>query len=125
MTYISEAVKTLKFNQTISVYKDGDLEIYLAHTGLIEVGFTFGGQHSESKVKNTLTYGQIRKAIEAAAEIIYYYHRDRNRTVYCDIYNKDNYTPKREKLAEALGFIPLAPEEFFEVAGDNIWVIPR
>ena len=122
---LSEEVKNIKFNQVISIYKNKDIEIYLAHTGLIEIGFTFAGSHKQSNSKNHFSYTHVKEMIAIASEVIYYYHRDRNRTVYCDIYNKDSYTLKREKLALSLGFVPLKEGEYFDVGGDNIWVIPR
>ncbi len=122
---LSEEIKNIKFNQVVSIYKNGDLEIYLAHTGLIEIGFTFKGSHEESQSKNHFSIKEVREMINIAKEVIIYFHCERNRTVYCDIYNKDDYTRKRETLAYALGFWAIGEEEFFEIAGDNIWTIPR
>jgi len=118
---LAEAIKNIKFNQVVSIFIDGDLEIYLAHTGLLEVGFTFKGKHEESTVKNHFSYKQVREMIKITEEVIYFYH-NKNRTIYCDIYNKDSYTPKREKLASLLGFSPLPNGEYFDVKGENIWV---
>ena len=99
------------------IHQDKELQVYIAHKGLCEIGFKFKGAYSESSVKNTICIASWRKALQKCKDIMATC-REVGWTVFADIYNKDSYTPKREKLAKRLG---LSPSPVRGVQANNPW----
>ena len=114
---------TMMVDDIYIIHEDKELEIYIAHKGLCEIGFKFKGAYSESSIKNTISIASWRKALQKCKDIMATC-REVGWTVFADIYNKDNYTLKREKLACSLGLSPIK-DSHFEVGGDNIWKLKR
>lgn len=93
---------TFSYGETVYFYEDGDLRWYIKNQGLCEIGFKFKGSFAESELKNTISVSSWREAIKRAKEIVSTCKKV-DWTIFADVYDKDDYTYKREKLTKSLG----------------------
>lgn len=108
---------SFEYGDTIVFYKEGDFEWYIKNQGLCEIGFKFKGSFKESNQKNTISIASWKEAIKRSKDIISVCKKI-GWTIFADVYNQDNYTPKREKLAKRLGF---NPSKVSGVQANNPW----
>ena len=96
---------TFEYEDTIIFYQEGEFTWYIKNQGLCEIGFKFKDSFSEAETKNSISIASWKKAIARSKDIIATC-KELGWTIFADVYDKDNYTPKREKLAKRLGFTP-------------------
>ena len=108
---------TLDIEDTIIFYQEGDFEWYIKNQGLCEIGFKFKDSFKESDTKNTISLASWRQAIKRSKDIVLTCN-EVGWTIFADIYDKDSYTNKREKLAKRLGF---SPGKVSGVQANNPW----